>query len=411
MASLARLPLVCSLAVLALAPGCQDSSAVYALIGPEGGSVSMPEGPTLTFPPGALLSTRQIVIRPVDDNLTTGNFKQSGGAYRIEPTDLDLKVPVEVTFDADSPAVPSVLWRRGMGRVVAHAAADDRALAYIGALGTIALAAGDVPVAKVDEPAIARIPGEANFAAPAVDTATIKITPAGTGTLEVGFTVYDPMGMSNRPLNGDGSRYCGFKFDAVQGGSITSGCSGNVATGSIALSSTQVVLDIRQFLLSKVDNPVLVEIQVGNGTISNSVGYITFSNSTCYDESCSGHGECDQSGGSPMCVCDDGYAPGEGLTCECVKQCDGRNCGGDGCGGSCGNCGPDSQCNQDAGVCEGMPPPETTTEPPPMSTGEPDPSSTGEPGTSTSTTTGDDTTSTSTSSTSGGSSGDMGSSG
>lgn len=407
MASLARLPLVCSLAVLALAPGCQDSSTAYALIGPEGGSVSLPEGPTLNFPPGALLSTRQIVIRPVEDNLTTGNFKQSGGAYRIEPTDLDLKVPAEVTFDADSPAVPSVLWRRGMGRVVAHAAADDRAVAYIGALGTIALAAGDVPVAKVDDPALARIPGEANFSAPAVDIASLKITPAGTGTLEVGFTIYDPMGMSNRPLNGDGSRYCGFKFASVQGGSITSGCSGNVATGSIALSSTQVVLDIEQFLLDKVDNAVLVEVQVGNGTISNSLGYFTFNNSACYGESCSGHGMCDQSGGAPACACDDGYAAGEDLTCVCVPQCTPGMCGGDNCGGQCG-CGPDEQCQD--GTCQPLPPPETT-DPPPMSTGEPDPSSTGEPGTSTSTTTGDDTT-TSTSSTSGmGSSGDMGSSG
>lgn len=392
-----RSPLVCTLLLAAAsAAGCQDSSTAYAIIGPEGGSVSLAEGPTLNFPPGALLSERQIVIRPVDDDLSTGNFKQSGGAYRVEPTDLDLKVPVEVTFAGDAPETPNVLWRRGMGRVVAHAAADDRALAYIGALGTIALAAGDAPAGAVDDPALARIPAEVDYAAAAIDTATIKVTPAGTGTLEIGFTVYDPMGMSNRPLNGDGSRYCGFKFDSVQGGSITAGCSGNVATGSLALSSTQVAVEIRQFLLDKVDNPVLVEVQVGNGTISNSLGYFAFNNSGCYGESCSGHGTCDLSGGKPACLCDDGYAPGDDLSCNCVPQCDGRNCGGDGCGDQCGFCGPDSQCNQDIGQCEGMPPPmTTTTEPPPMSTGPDMTSTSGDPGS---------TTDVGTSSTSGGSS-------
>lgn len=380
-----RLPLVCSLLVaLVAAPGCQDSSAVYALIGPEGGSVSMPDGPTLTIPPGALIATRQIVIRPVDDDLSTGNFKQSGGSYRIEPTDLDLKVPAEVTFAGDAPATPNVLWRREMGRVVAHAAADDRALAYIGALGTIALAAGDVPAGTVDDPVLARIPTDVNYAAAAIDTATVKVTPAGTGTLEIGFTVYDPMGMSNRPLNGDGSRYCGFKFDSVQGGSITAGCSGNVATGSIALSSTQVSVDIRQFLLDKVDNPVLVEVQVGNGTISNSLGYFAFNNSGCYGESCSGHGMCDLSGGAPACMCDDGYAPGEDLACICVPQCDGKQCGPDNCGGQCDpGCEPGGQCNE--GVCDNPPPPMSTGEPPPdtTTTGPDTTSTTGEPGSST----------------------------
>lgn len=36
--------------------------------------------------------------------------------------------------------------------------------------------------------------------------------------------------------------------------------------------------------------------------------------------------------------------------CGCIPQCDTRSCGDDGCGGSCGTCGPDEQCSP-AGTC------------------------------------------------------------
>lgn len=394
-----RSPLVRTLLLAAavIAPGCQDSSAVYALIGPEGGSVSIPDGPTLVFPPGAVLATRQIVIRPIESDLSKGSFKQSGGAYRLEPTDLDLKVPAELTFEGDQPAKPTVLWRRDEGRVVAYAAADDRARAFIGGLGVVALAAGGEPAGAVDEPVLARAPTEADFNAPFVDVAAIKVTPMGTQQIDIGLTVYDPMGMSNRPLNGDGSRYCGFKFGGVQGASITGGCSGGLATGSLTVNSNQVTVEAEPFLLGKVDNPVLVEVQVGSGDLAHSLGYFTFNTSPCFLESCSGRGTCDASSGTAQCLCDDGYAPGEGLVCNCVPQCDNRNCGGDSCGGQCGFCEPGFNCNFDIGQCDGMPPPMTTepeTTAPPMTT-EPD-------------TTGDSTSTTGDgSSTSGSSSGDM----
>lgn len=332
------------------------------MIGPEGGEVAIDDGPKLVFPPGALVSTRQIVLRPVDDDLSRGTFKQSGGAYRIEPTDLDLRIPAELTFGGDQPKQPSVLWRRGEGRVVAHAAADDRALAYIGALGVVALAAGGDVSGSVDEPMLARVPVDVDYTKPFVDSAQIKVTPKGTMLLDVGFTVYDPMGMSNRPLNGDGSRYCGLKFGQVMGGSITAGCSGGLATGSVSVNSPQVVVNAEPFLLGKIDGAMLVEVQVGSGDLAHSLGYLSFTTSACYLESCSGHGTCDDSSGTPMCACDDGYEAGEGLVCNCIPQCDGRNCGSDSCGGSCGSCGPDSQCNYEIGQCEGMPPPMTTTD-------------------------------------------------
>ena len=62
----------------------------------------------------------------------------------------------------------------------------------------------------------------------------------------------------------------------------------------------------------------------------------------CGDNGCGGTcGTC-----SPGSTCND-----EG-TCEtiCVPQCDGRECGDDGCGGSCGTC--DGECTSD-GQCEG----------------------------------------------------------
>lgn len=385
-----RLPFVRSffLAAAALLPGCQDTSAVYALIGPEGGELALEEGPTIKIPAGALATTRQIVIRPVDDDLGRGTFKQSGGAYRLEPTDLDLRIPAEVTFAGDAPEQPTVLWRRGEGRVVSHAAADDRALAYIGGLGVIALAAGGDLAGAVDEPKLARVPGDVNYDAPLVDIAQVKVSPKGAQQLDIGFTIYDPKGMSNRPLNGEGSRYCGLKFAGVQGGSIVAGCSGGFSTGSVSVNSTQVTVDAVPFLLGKIDGAVLVEVQVGSGDLAHSVGYLPFVTGACYLESCSGHGICDSSSGAAACMCDEGYAPGEGLVCNCVPNCDGRNCGGDGCGGDCGPC--DGECNE--GVCQDEPPPMTTE--PDTTTGttmEPDTTTTTDPGTTT-----DDSTTTST---------------
>lgn len=372
------------LVALALSSGCQDSSAVYALIGPEGGEVSLAEGPTLKIPAGALVATRQIVIRPIEDDLSRGAFKQSGGAFRLEPSDLDLNVPAELTFAGDQPAKPAILWRRGMGRVVAHSADDARALAYIGGLGVVALATGDEVPAVVDEPVLAVSPATADYSKPAVDSANLKITPTGIQTLDVGLTVYDPMGMSNRPLNGEGSLYCGFKLGTVQGGSITAGCSGNISTGSITVNSTQVVVDALPFLVGKLDNPVLVEVQVGTGDLAHSVGYFTFETSPCYLESCSGHGTCESPGGKPACLCDDGYKPGEGLTCDCIPQCDGRQCAGDSCGGECGYCGPDAECDYNTGQCNALPPPDTTTTDPSTTSTSTDASSSSTSGGSTS---------------------------
>lgn len=42
---------------------------------------------------------------------------------------------------------------------------------------------------------------------------------------------------------------------------------------------------------------------------------------------------------------------GSSLACACETDCDGRQCGSDGCGGSCGTCPPGNTCNADDGSC------------------------------------------------------------
>jgi hypothetical protein len=38
-------------------------------------------------------------------------------------------------------------------------------------------------------------------------------------------------------------------------------------------------------------------------------------------------------------------------TCTCIPDCNGKECGDNGCSGSCGDCGPESTCSN-AGICE-----------------------------------------------------------
>ena len=63
---------------LALLTSCGGQDTADALIGPEGGVVAHDDGVTLTVPPGALLVTRQIIIRPSDEKLTLLAFRSCG---------------------------------------------------------------------------------------------------------------------------------------------------------------------------------------------------------------------------------------------------------------------------------------------------------------------------------------------
>ncbi len=88
------------------------------------------------------------------------------------------------------------------------------------------------------------------------------------------------------------------------------------------------------------------------------IGYPDCTDDPCEPDPCDGHGFCSEG----VCDCDEGYAGshcnqcGEGWTgypdCHsriCVPNCDGIECGLDGCGGSCGTCPTGVQCV--AGIC------------------------------------------------------------
>lgn len=389
-----------ALACLWALSSCGGTDTADALIGPEGGVVSHDDGITLTVPPGALLTTRQIVIRPSSDDLTRDGYKMVGKAYLFEPRDLEFKIPAELAFDGDADK-PVVLLKPGEKRVIAYSGADDRAVAYIGTLGVASLGSAGDPIATVDKPTLARSPAEVDLGGAAINTAELTVTPVGLTAIDIGFTAFNPSGMSAAQLNGEGTHYCGFKPGMILGASITNGCSNGLASATLNLSAPSATVQVVPFLIGKVSEPVIVEVQVGDGDIAQSLGYFPFKTSACYLESCSGKGTCSDGNGTAPAVCDcvDGYEA-NGLACMCIPQCDGRQCGGDACNGSCGDCGAEAQCDNDAGQCVPLPPPETTgpdpdtTAPPPMTSTGPDDTSTGAPDPSTTTggSTADDTT-------------------
>ena len=82
---------------------------------------------------------------------------------------------------------------------------------------------------------------------------------------------------------------------------------------------------------------------------------------TCVPESCEPDcigKECGNDGCGAICgTCSDGE-PCTGGQCGCVQACTGRECGDDGCGGSCGPCVDSRVCNEQSGTCDC--PPDTT---------------------------------------------------
>ena len=85
-------------------------------------------------------------------------------------------------------------------------------------------------------------------------------------------------------------------------------------------------------------------------TATDPTGFFSFDTSPCYSETCSGYGTCEVQGENASCLCNEGYAPGEELSCVCVPDCSGKECGGDGCGGGCGpGCSDTEYCDEEAG--------------------------------------------------------------
>jgi hypothetical protein len=58
--------------------------------------------------------------------------------------------------------------------------------------------------------------------------------------------------------------------------------------------------------------------------------------------------------GDLVCACradDESLCTLVGQPCICIPQCEDRECGGDGCGGTCGDCDQNKICNQNTGIC------------------------------------------------------------
>ncbi len=106
-----------------------------------------------------------------------------------------------------------------------------------------------------------------------------------------------------------------------------------------------------------------VPASCGDGTCAEADGETC---ETCPADcgACCGDGACTEAQGENCgtcpadCGCPEGEACGGGGVCEpaCVPDCDGRACGADGCGGSCGECPEGEVCGGD-GAC--APPPDS----------------------------------------------------
>ena len=71
----------------------------------------------------------------------------------------------------------------------------------------------------------------------------------------------------------------------------------------------------------------------------------------CEGVDCGGFGTCEIFDGEAICNCESGYLP-DGLDCklkDCTPDCDGKDCGSDGCDGTCGTCDLAQDCVE--GIC------------------------------------------------------------
>ncbi len=319
-----------------------DKELARALIGPEGGSISG-GGVSVEIPPGALPVETEIVLVEVDRKLAASDYEQRGKTIAIEPADLRLQLPAEVTMSGKA-ELPSVLVE-AKGRTIAHAGST----AYIEYLGALALAETGTPTITLVEPSFGSSPtspGEGH-----VDNLHVELQLDGTHRVDLVITAWD-YDQSQGALNGM-KGHCGFKIAQLEGGSLTTGCAEGELTASINAAGDRVSFDILPLHAPKLDTPVAVGVLASDEQLGYSLGYFGFSTGSCYLEECDGHGTCDPSE-PPACICDEGFAPpdDDALSCLCVPQCDGRECGGDSCGGSCGNCSDGEECIYAEGQCE-----------------------------------------------------------
>jgi len=319
-----RWELVVGVIVLgALTGGCKDDAGeelgdviARQTIGPEGGSIAG-GGITLEVPVGALTAETELEIRTSKADLSVGDFKQSGGARAIFPDGLILRLPATLTY-AGGPESPAVLFEQD-GLTVA--AIGTRA--FVNELGTVAIAEAGTQLTTMIEPMLG--PTLQDAGTPWRDTVHFKAALTESPRLNLALTIYDMSGAYEKPLNGAGEGDCGFKLENVLGGSLAAGCADGPLTATVRVTSAEVEFDVVPFLAGKLDTPVTVGVVGGNDDLAYQLGFFSFDTSPCFQETCSGRGTCEVQGDTAVCVCDDGYAA-NGLACDCVPQCAGRQC-------------------------------------------------------------------------------------
>jgi hypothetical protein len=312
-------------------------------IGPDGGTLAG-GGIRLEVPANAVTADTDFELRTGTLDLSARDYVQNGGSFGLYPEGLHLRLPAELTFTGASDDSAVLFGQDGL----TVAAQGQRA--WINELGAIASSSAGTPMSSVLEPELGATPDDAG--APHRDMAHMRVMTAETPRFHVALTIYDPEQYYDKPLNGSGEGDCGFRLGNVAGGSLGSDCSSGPLTAEVAVTSAEIAFDVTPYQAGKMETAVVVGVVGGAEDLAYQLGFFAFDTSPCYDEDCSGVGVCEVQGDTPVCTCADGYEPGPELTCECVPQCDGRECGFDGCEGQCPpGCGEGEFCDDGSGQC------------------------------------------------------------
>lgn len=320
-----------------------------ATIGPMGGKLAG-GGVELTFPADSVTTDVDVELRTSKADLSVRDYAQSGAAFQLMRADQDdgaanlvLRQPVTLRF-SNAPSQPAVLFDQD-GLTVA--ASGDTA--YINELSTIAVATAGTPVTMTVEPVLGKTPDAAGAAIR--DLVHFRMAVADTPHLNLSLTIYDTASLYDKPLNGTGEGDCGFRLAEIEGGSLSADCSEGPTTSRVRVTSAELAFDVLPYLSGKLDTPVVVGVVGGSDELAYQLGFFSFDTSPCYTETCSGFGTCEVAGDQASCACQEGYAPGPDLSCECVPQCDGRQCGYDGCSQDCAPGCSDGEVCTDQGQC------------------------------------------------------------
>lgn len=314
-------------------------------IGPDGGTLAG-AGIRLEVPANAVTADTDFELRTANRDLSARDYVQSGGAYALYPEGLHLRLPAELQMTG-GPDPASILFLQDELTVASLGSS-----AWINELSTFAIANEGTPMSMVLEPPLGSTPDDAGGAIR--DMTHFRVATADTPRFDLALTIYDTAQYYDKPLNGSGAGDCGFEVGSVAGGSLSAGCSEGPLTAKIGVTSAEIAFDVTPFQAGKMEEPVVVGVVGGSEELAYQLGFFSFDTSPCYAENCGGYGTCEVQGDTPQCTCIDGYEPGAELTCNCVPQCGGRECGSDGCDGfcppGCGDgetCTPEGQCVPD----------------------------------------------------------------